>query len=469
MKYRNLINLCILTCALISACTILPSAIQPNTTPISSQDAQTEVGINTPSPLSPTAIEISITPSPQPQTSTPTWTPFPSETPTPLPTLSPVQIASFEELWSVVDTQYLYQDFNGLDWDSVHEAMSQKIAAGMTKDDFYDSMREIINLLGDEHSQYFSPEDAQREDEEFSGMYDYVGIGIMTTPIFEENRIVIITVFPDSPAEEAGLEVRDSILAADGQPVIEGDTFRHDLLLGPDGSTYTLTVQSPGESPRDILMERRRITGNLKIPFQVLTTPMGKRIGYLFLITFNDDTVDEQVGRAITEMSNAFNLDGIIVDNRVNSGGAGNVLEGVLSYFTSGTIGTYVNREKDEALRITGRDIGGSQSLPLVILTGKETASFGEIFSGALQDINRAYLIGETTAGNVEILYVYNFSDGSRAWIAHDTFQPLNNPDQDWEKTGVIPDLLVENRWDDVSIENDEIINAALRYFDENP
>jgi carboxyl-terminal processing protease len=368
----------------------------------------------------------------------------------------------------VIDTQYLYEDFNGLDWDAVHEEMSAKISAGMTEGDFYDAMREMIHLLGDEHSQYFSPEDAQREDEEFAGMYDYVGIGIMTTPIFEEKRIVIITVFPGSPAEEAGLKVRDSILAADGQPVIEGDIFRHDLLLGPDGSTYTLTVQSPGEAPRDLLMQRRRITGNLEIPSQVLTTPNGKKIAYIFLLTFNDDTVDDQVGAAIAELSASHDLDGIIIDNRVNSGGAGNVLEGVLSYFTSGTIGTYVNREKEEALHINGRDINGSQSLPMVILTGKETASFGEIFSGVLQDINRAYLIGEATASNVEILYVYNFSDGSRAWIAHDTFQPLNNPDQDWERTGVIPDLLIKDRWDEVSIENDEIINAALKYFDEN-
>jgi C-terminal processing protease CtpA/Prc len=183
---------------------------------------------------------------------------------------------------------------------------------------------------------------------------------------------------------------------------------------------------------------------------------------------FNDDTVDDQVGAAIAELSGSHDLDGIIIDNRVNSGGAGNVLEGVLSYFTSGTIGTYVNREKEEALHINGRDINGSQSLPMVILTGKETASFGEIFSGVLQDINRAYLIGEATASNVEILYVYNFSDGSRAWIAHDTFRPLNNPDQDWERTGVIPDLLIKDRWDEVSIDNDEIINAALKYFDEN-
>lgn len=468
MKYRVIISTCIFFCALISACTFPSIGIQPESTPISSPGVQFGDVTSTPTFLVPTATEVSPTPSPIPQTSTPTHTPYPSETPTPIPTVSPDHIKSFEELWSIINTEYLYEDFNGVDWDAVHEAYSERISAGMSEDEFYESMREMINLLGDEHSQYFSAEDARREDEEFAGMYDYVGIGIMTTPIFEENRIVIITVFPNSPAEEAGLEVRDSILAADGQPVIQGDTFRHDLLLGPDGSTYTLTVQSPGEAPRDLLMQRRRITGNLEIPYQVLTTPNGKKIAYIFLITFNDDTVDDQVGAAIAELSDAHDLDGIIIDNRVNSGGAGSVLEGVLSYFTSGTIGTYVNREREEDLNIAGRDINGSQNLPLVILTGKETASFGEIFSGALQDINRAYLIGETTGGNVEILYVYNFSDGSRAWIAHDTFQPLNHPEQNWEKTGVIPDLLVEDRWDEVSLDKDEMINAALRYFDEN-
>jgi len=98
---------------------------------------------------------------------------------------------------------------------------------------------------------------------------------------------------------------------------------------------------------------------------------------------------------------------------------------------------------------------------------GENTVSFGEVFSGILKDLGRAYLIGEPTEGNVELLSIFNFSDASRAWIATSTFRPLNHPEQDWEKTGVLPDLTIASQWDQVTQANDPVILAALQHFDE--
>jgi C-terminal processing protease CtpA/Prc len=100
------------------------------------------------------------------------------------------------------------------------------------------------------------------------------------------------------------------------------------------------------------------------------------------------------------------------------------------------------------------------------VLVGLDTASFGEIFAGVLRDIGRAAVIGETTDGNVEILSVFNFSDGSRAWIAQQTFRPLNNPDQDWELSGIIPDIMAASSWDQYGLEEDPAVVEALKYFD---
>jgi carboxyl-terminal processing protease len=162
-------------------------------------------------------------------------------------------------------------------------------------------------------------------------------------------------------------------------------------------------------------------------------------------------------------MSAEAPLDGLIIDNRFNSGGASNVMLDVLSNFTDGTVGYFVNRSGEEPLTVSRVDINGTQSMPLVVLVGPDTVSFGEVFSGILRDLGRATLIGQATEGNVEILYIYNFSDGSRAWIAHDTFRPLNQTDQNWEETGVIPDINAYSSWDLVSTETDPVINAALR------
>jgi carboxyl-terminal processing protease len=174
------------------------------------------------------------------------------------------------------------------------------------------------------------------------------------------------------------------------------------------------------------------------------------------------------VAEALKQMSARGKLDGLILDNRMNSGGASTVLHGALSFFTQGTLGYYVNRQQEEPLYVDAVDVNGSQELPLVVLIGRDTVSFGEVFAGILQDTGRAYLIGEKTDGNVEILYIYDFEDGSRAWIAHDTFRPLIQTDQVWEETGILPNLEIVVAWDEVTLDEDPVVYAALEYFDEN-
>jgi C-terminal processing protease CtpA/Prc len=139
----------------------------------------------------------------------------------------------------------------------------------------------------------------------------------------------------------------------------------------------------------------------------------------------------------------------------------------VLSYFTSGRLGFFIDRNQfQRPMRVRGNGIGGSDRLPLVVLVGPDTVSFGEIFSGILSDIGRAYLIGEPTEGNIELLWGYDFEDGSRAWLARETFRPLNHPDDDWETAGITPDMILSSNWDEVTTETDPLIQAALEYLD---
>ena len=142
------------------------------------------------------------------------------------------------------------------------------------------------------------------------------------------------------------------------------------------------------------------------------------------------------------------------------------MLAETLAYFTQGRAGYFINRQGEFPIDITGVDIQGSQTVPMVALVGPGSVSFGEVFPGILNDIGRAYLIGETTDGNVEILYTHNFSDGSRALIAEGTFRPYMNPDQNWEETGIVPQQIVPSNWDQITIQTDPAIKAALRYFD---
>lgn len=399
-------------------------------------------------------------------TLSPTATKVPSvPTPTQLPIT--LQLKIFEDLWNIVNEEYLYPDFNGLNWDAVYSEYLVRIQSGLNNQEFYQAMEEMILRLGDDHSVFLNPEQVAKENAEFEGKYQYAGIGVLLMAVPELNRAVVLITFPGFPADLAGLKPRDAILTVNGEPILNEDGTLRDLLRGPEGTRVLITAQRPGGPIREISVMRTLISSSLPVPHQIFYSPGGKRIGYLLIISFLDTNIDDHIEEALKEMTADAPLDGLILDNTYNQGGSNTVFKPVLSFFASGRLGDYVTRTSERPLTIIrGRDINGSQSVPLVILISKDTVSFGEIFAGILQDIGRAYLIGETTNGNIEILWGYDFEDGSRAWIAHETFRPLNHPDANWEETGIVPDITLDVNWYEYKLEEDPRILAALEYFD---
>jgi carboxyl-terminal processing protease len=204
---------------------------------------------------------------------------------------------------------------------------------------------------------------------------------------------------------------------------------------------------------------RRRITGALLIDYCLVP---GTRIGYLFLPGFDDETFPDQMRAALEAFATEGPLDGLVLDNRLNGGGSLSVVAPILGFFTRGTVGYFVTHANNNPVEIRPEDIGGSQTVPLVVLVDVDTASFGEIVSGILQSQGRATVIGQTTLGNVEILLPYSFEDGSEALIAHETFTPAGQPDANWEQTGIVPDVHAPTRWDLFSEANDPALAAAV-------
>jgi carboxyl-terminal processing protease len=368
------------------------------------------------------------------------------------------QLRVFDKLSSTITKVYLYPDFNGLDWPAIVAKYRAKVKAGLDTQTFYAEMEKFVTELGDEHSFFLSPAGVAASNLELLGHTEYVGIGILILPMPEKNRLSILSILPGSSAEYGGLKQHDSILAVDGIPIVQNGEVHSEWVRGPECSAEVLTVQSPGQEPRQVMFMRYRITSPLPIVAQLVPTTDGSRIGYIFLPSFFDETIPGQVKKALEDFGP---LDGLILDNRMNGGGSSSVLEPILSYFTAGTLGNFVSRTETHPLKITANPIENSQTVPLVVLVGKDTVSFGEISSGALQDIGRAKVVGETTLGNVETLSGYDFEDGSQAWIAHERFDPLNSH-ADWEKDGIIPDVQAHADWDTFTLENDPSVAAAL-------
>jgi C-terminal peptidase prc len=370
------------------------------------------------------------------------------------------QLSLFNELEDIIDNEYVYIDLERLNWPALVEKYRALINAGLTDEDFYLAMDNLIWELGDEHSDFEDPQEVIEIDTETSGNLEYVGVGILIQALPDANRAVVILTFPGGSAGEAGVKAHDAILFVDGQPILDADgVLQADLVRGPEGSEVTLVVQTPGLEPYEITIERRRISAATPVDFCMVPRT---RIGYIFLPTLFEDTIPDKMRNAVTALTNSGPLDGLILDNRQNGGGLSNVLEDVLAIFTDGTQGYFVSRDEEKLLDIRGDEIGNSQTVPLIVLVELETASFGEIMSGVLQNSGRALVVGQNTLGNVENLWSYVFEDGSRAWIAHDAFQPIGLDLGVWEETGIVPDVSMPTRWDLFTEATDPAFAAAL-------
>jgi carboxyl-terminal processing protease len=397
-----------------------------------------------------------------------TPTPFATATP---PSPSAVDAATTERqmriyrgLWNAVNDHYVYPDYRGHDWNVIGAQYESLVQQGMSADDFNGAMQAMLNELGDNHSYFQSAAEVAEEEAVLARGNDFVGVGALFLPIGDGSRAAIISVFPGSPAAQAGLLTHDTILSVDGGPI--RDDHGISRTRGPEGTQVTLTVQRPGAQPHDAILTRQRVTGSLPIDYCLIPNT---RIGYILLPTFLDETIDDQTRTALQQMTADGPLDGLVLDNRMNGGGLGSVAQGVLSLFTGGVQGYFVTRESRDPLDIQPEDVGGSQSIPLVVLVGVDTVSYGEVVSGVLRLAGRARIIGEPTLGNVEQLRRYDFDDGSRAWIASATFEPLGQAAGVWEDTGIIPDVLMPTRWDLFTEANDPALAAAVELVTLSP
>ena len=368
------------------------------------------------------------------------------------------QQSIFRELGDVVEAIYVYPDYNGKDWSEIESRYRSRIEAGLDTQSFYNEMSLMIEELGDEHSFFLSPIEVAESEAELRGDIVFVGVGIYGQPDFERGRLTVVSTFPGSPAEHGGIQHHDSILTVDGKTINEDFSS---LLRGPECSAVMLTVQSPGEAPRDVMLIRYSIQGNVPIDARLVSTSDGSKIGYIFIPSFFDETIPEQIENALNQFGT---LDGLMLDLRMNGGGSSSVTYPILEYFIDGRLGQFVSRDDSRALEIEANEIQNSQTVPLVVMVSQDTVSFAEIFAGLLQDAGRAQIVGETSPGNVEVLHGYDFEDGSQVWIAAETFTSAFS-DTNWEETGIVPDVQAFAEWDTFYFETDPSIAAAVNLF----
>ena len=333
--------------------------------------------------------------------------------------------------------------------------MTQSAAA--SAEDFYYTVAEMVNRLNDDHSRYVTPWDTQAEDRLAKGTDNYAGIGTLSE--YEDNDALIVEVFPNSPAQEAGLQRRDRITKVDGIPISKEDQITG-RIRGPVGTTVRLTVQSPGKPEREISVQRRAVTAKIVATGSRLAN--FPSVGFLVLPSLRVEDMDKQVENQLRQMLSAKPaLAGLIIDLRGNSGGLAYVMQNIASEFLKGNVGRFFTQSSSDPLSLSpGALYNQLQSIPVTILVDHGTVSAAEWLSGALQAQGRAQVVGKTTAGNTEEIYPYDFKDGSRLWVAQRGFKLVNGVSL--EGRGVIPDAPLTEDWTRYTDNTDPYILKAV-------
>jgi carboxyl-terminal processing protease len=302
-----------------------------------------------------------------------------------------------------------------------------------SKKQTYGAIRGMLGTLGDDgHTRFLTPEERQQNDQSLSGTY--VGIGVQLEE--EKGEVVVAAPIQDSPAEKAGIETDDVLVAVDGKSV-RGDDVSEvvEKVKGPVGTEVELTVLHEGEK-RTYDLRRAQIDS----PVASWAVIPDSDVAVVLLSSFSDDSAQEL--QDAFEEARAAGAKRFVLDLRNNPGGRLDQAVEMAGYFLEPGSVVYIRKDasgKREQIKVEGDP--ESTNVPLAVLVNGGSASSAEILAGALRDNGRATVIGETTYGTGTVLSEYVLRDGSSILLG---VAEWLTPDGDFiRETGIVPDVKV--------------------------
>jgi len=333
--------------------------------------------------LDTTGRQVELLPSPTPATP-PTAAPVVTPPPPTRPEEETFQL--FWEVWDLLEQNY-YGDLPDM----------QTVT--------YGAIRGMLSTLGDEYTSFIEPRIAAILNEDATGTFEGIGAFVHMR---EDGKLEIANVFPGQPAEQAGLQSGDLVLAVDGESIVGYSIYEAIALIrGPAGTEVTLLIERPGEEETfEVTVTRARI----EIPL-VETDMLEGDVAYIHLVDFSA-TATSQMEEALDELLTQ-NPAGLVLDLRDNPGGWLDQAVQVADLFLDEGV-VLIERSADGSEE-TFHSWDGDQAeeIPLVVLVNGQTASAAEIVAGAIQARGRGVLVGTQTLGKGSVQRPYRLSDGS--------------------------------------------------------
>ena len=338
-----------------------------------------------------------------------------------------------DQTWQIVFRDYL--DINGKykpeQWRSLRRDVLAK-SYGSTKE-AYEAIRGMLGSLDDPYTRFLDPREFKEMQIDTSG--ELSGVGIQLSLDKETKNLVVVSPIEGSPASRAGVQPKDVIVAIDGKStkgMSTEDAVK--LIRGQAGTSVTLTLKRKAQI-LEVPLTRERIELHA-VDHQINTSADGVKVGYIRLKQFNA-TATKDMRQAVKDLEEK-GAQGYVLDLRSNPGGLLMAsVEIARQWLNEGTIVSTKTRDGiQDVKRANGRAL---TTKPMVVLVNEGSASASEILSGALQDNNRAVLVGQKTFGKGLVQSVRGLSDGSGMTVTIAKY--LTPSGRDIHKHGIDPDV----------------------------
>jgi len=267
----------------------------------------------------------------------------------------------------------------------------------------------LLNEL-DPHSSYIEPKDADGVKEQIEGEFEGIGIEFAIL----DGYITVVSPIPDTPSDRAGLISGDKIIKINKESaymITQDEVF--DKLRGPKGSKVDLTIQRQGTDPFEVTLMRA------KIPIFSISAALlyNNNTGYIKMNRFGQKTYQE-LYESIDSLEN-IGMDNLILDLRNNPGGLMDQAIEIVDLFinSNDTILFTKGRIRNANETFYASKNKNDNNMPIITLMNRGSASASEIVSGALQDLDRGLVIGETSFGKGLVQRQFPLDDGSMVRI----------------------------------------------------
>ena len=324
----------------------------------------------------------------------------------------------------------------------------------------YGAITGLVEAIGDPHTLFMTPQQNKEFRDALQGELQGIGAELMV----QGGKITVVAPLKGSPAERAGLLPNDIIVAVDGESV-EGLSLYETVhrIRGRKGTAVDLGILRENASS---LLTISIVRDDIKVPsieYELKETSAGN-IGHLTINQFGDNTVSDIT--QTLEDAKKSSIDGLILDVRFNGGG---YLDGAVALSS-------LFLKKGKVVSVQGRGTASSDhyvsgrpllpDAPLVILINQATASAAEIVAGALQDHERAIIVGIKSFGKGTVQEVIDVSGGGALRVT--TAHWLTPNGRNLGKEGVTPDIEVDITQEDINADKDPQLEKALEWFLEN-